>query len=102
MRRLCKRRCWRLREDLGDEHPDTLRSMNNLASTYRDLGRTKDAAALQEKVLEARGRILGDEHPDTLRSMNNLASDISRSRSDEGCGGLCKRRCWRLAEDLGG
>src|SRR5947207_1935573 len=59
---------------LGDEHPDTLTSMNNLAGTYGALGRTKDAAALQEKVLEAQERILGDEHPDTLTSMNNLAT----------------------------
>jgi hypothetical protein len=41
---------------LGDEHPNTMRGMNNLALTYRDLGRTKDAAALQEKVLEAQKR----------------------------------------------
>src|SRR5204863_4853185 len=34
----------------GLEHPDTLRSMNNLAETYRALGREKEAAALHEKV----------------------------------------------------
>jgi len=54
---------------LGVEHPDTLRSMNNLAATYRDQGRRAEAAALQEEVLEKRRRILGVEHPDTLRSM---------------------------------
>ena len=55
------------------EHPDTLTSMNNLASTYRALGRTNDAMALQETVLEVRRRILAKEHPDTLTIMNNLA-----------------------------
>src|SRR5208282_2765431 len=60
-------------EILGPEHPDTLRSMDNLAITYRDQGRAAEAAALQEEVLEKRRRILGDEHPDTLRSMDNLA-----------------------------
>ena len=39
---------------LGVEHPDTLRSMNNLAATYRDQGRRAEAAALQEEVLEKR------------------------------------------------
>jgi len=57
----------------GVEHPNTLTSMNNLAETYRALGRANDAAALQETVLEARKRTVGDEHPHTLTSMNNLA-----------------------------
>ena len=59
---------------LGEDHPDTLTSMNNLAETYRALGRTNEAAALHEKVLESRKRTLGEEHPDTLTSMNNLAA----------------------------
>src|SRR5579859_4617255 len=56
----------------GAEHPDTLTSMNNLASTYWSLGRLKKAAALQEEVLGKRRRILGAEHPDTLTSMGDL------------------------------
>jgi len=32
---------------LGDEHPDTLTSMNNLASTYRKQGRWKEAEEMQ-------------------------------------------------------
>ena len=48
-------------EILGDEHPHTLKTMNNLAATYRAQGRTGDAAALHEEVLEKRRRILGDE-----------------------------------------
>ena len=59
---------------LGAEHPDMLTSMGNLASCYRAQGRTAEAAALEEEVLEKRRRILGAEHPDTLTSMGNLAS----------------------------
>ncbi|CAE6476928.1 unnamed protein product [Rhizoctonia solani] len=62
---------------LGEEHPDTLCSMNNLASTYSDLGRYDEAEQLQVQVLDTRKRILGEEHPDTLCSMNNLASTYS-------------------------
>src|SRR5579859_4015405 len=58
---------------LGNEHPDTLTSTNNLALTYRSQGKLNEATALQERVLEARKRTLGEEHPDTLTSMNNLA-----------------------------
>jgi hypothetical protein len=50
-----------------------VRSMGNLASTYRDQGRTGEAAALQEEVMEKHRQILGAEHPNTLTSMNNLA-----------------------------
>ncbi|MCJ1231588.1 hypothetical protein MMC12_008266 [Toensbergia leucococca] len=51
--------------------------MNNLASSYSDLGRRQEAVELEEKVLKVRKRILGEEHPDTLTSMNNLASSYS-------------------------
>ena len=62
---------------LGDEHPDTLISMGNLALSYSDLGRRQEAVELEEKVLEARKRTLGDEHPSTLVSMSNLARNYS-------------------------
>ena len=58
---------------LGDEHPDTLGSMSNLAITLQAQGDLPDARRLQEAVLGARKRLQGDEHPDTLTSMNNLA-----------------------------
>ena len=74
------------RRILGEEHPDTLRTMHNLASSYQSLGRTKEAAEMQEKVLEVRRRILGEEHPDTLGTMHNLASSYQFTRSDEGGG----------------
>jgi hypothetical protein len=56
---------------LGAEHPDTLRSTGNLASTFRNHGRWKEAEELEIQVMETRKRLLGAEHPDTLRSMGN-------------------------------
>ncbi|MCA2178467.1 tetratricopeptide repeat protein [Nonomuraea glycinis] len=59
---------------LGDRHPDTLTSRNDLAGVYReawDLGR---AIPLYEATLADRERVLGDSHPDTLISRNDLAS----------------------------
>jgi tetratricopeptide (TPR) repeat protein len=64
----------RIERVLGAEHPDTLTSMNNLALTYRNQGRWKEAEELNVQVMEMRKRVLGTEHPDTLTSMNNLAS----------------------------
>ncbi len=77
------------REVLGEEHPSTLTSMNNLASTYRDQGRWKEAESLGVQVIETRKRVLGEEHPDTLTSMANLASTYR----DQGR--------WKEAESLG-
>ncbi|KAL1864824.1 hypothetical protein Plec18167_009618 [Paecilomyces lecythidis] len=59
---------------LGDEHPDMLASMANLASIYRNQGRWAEAEGLDVQVMETSLRVLGDEHPDTLTSIANLAS----------------------------
>ncbi|KZL79726.1 tpr domain protein, partial [Colletotrichum incanum] len=48
--------------------------MANLASTYWNQGRWKEAEELEVRVMEMRKRVLGDEHPDTLTSIANLAS----------------------------
>ena len=59
---------------LGLEHPSTLTSMANLASTFWNQGRWKEAEELDVQVMETRKRVLGLEHPSTLTSMANLAS----------------------------
>ena len=72
---------------LGEEHPSTLTSMGNLASSYWSLGRFDDAVGLEEHVLAAQKRILGEEHPHTLTSMGNLASSYrSLGRFDNALG----------------
>jgi hypothetical protein len=58
---------------LGEEHPHTLTGMANLASTYRDQGRWKEADELEVLVMETRKRVLGEGHPDTLAGMANFA-----------------------------
>jgi hypothetical protein len=62
------------RRVLGEEHPSTLLSMNNLAVAYRAGKRYDDAEGLFARTLEARRRLLGPEHPDTLTSASNLAT----------------------------
>ena len=58
---------------LGDTHPDTLRSMNNLAILYHSQGKYAEAEPLYLECLKQRQVTLGDTHPDTLNSMNNVA-----------------------------
>lgn len=59
---------------LGDEHPDTLRSMNLLARALHALGDDAAARKLQEQALAIMQRILGNEHTETLNGMSNLAA----------------------------
>ncbi|KAF7515022.1 hypothetical protein PCG10_004064, partial [Penicillium crustosum] len=59
---------------LGVDHPSTLTSMANLASTYSNQGRWEEAEQLEIQVMETRKTKLGVDHPDTLSSMANLAS----------------------------
>ena len=61
---------------LGEDHPDTLSSANNLAADLRDLGEYQAARDLDEDTLARRRRVLGEDHPDTLKSANNLAADL--------------------------
>src|SRR2546423_2847370 len=58
----------------GEEHPDTILAMGNLARTYADMGETIRARDLQEQALELRKRVSGEEHPSTIVAMSNLAS----------------------------
>jgi Domain of unknown function (DUF4062)/Tetratricopeptide repeat/NB-ARC domain len=64
------------RKKLGDDHPDTLRSANNLAYDLRVLGEYQRAYDFDEDTLSRYRRVLGDDHPDTLRSANNFAGDL--------------------------
>ena len=60
----------------GKDHPETLTSMNNLASTLKAMGDHSGAKVLEEYVLERRKVLLSEDHPDTLSSMNNLAATL--------------------------
>jgi len=61
------------RTALGDAHPSTLESMNNLAVVYQQQGKYTEAEALQQETLALKRTTLGNTHPSTLNSMNNLA-----------------------------
>jgi tetratricopeptide (TPR) repeat protein len=58
--------------------------MNNLAQTYRFIGRLDEALSLHKEAAELFKARLGPEHPDSIRSMENLAGAYySVGRLDE-------------------
>ena len=68
------------RRTLGDRHPDTLLSVNNLAVLLNDLGRQvgdlkmlREAEPLKREALAGCREVLGNRHPHTLASVANLA-----------------------------
>jgi len=69
---------------LGPEHPDTLKAVNNLGQSRARQGQRDEAEALYRRALVGRRRVLGDDDPFTLVTMNNLA-DLCRAtgRLDE-------------------
>jgi hypothetical protein len=56
------------RRVLGEEHPDTLSTMNDLAFTMKEQGRKEDAIKLMIEYVQLRERILGLGHPYILSS----------------------------------
>ncbi|KAF7345854.1 FabD/lysophospholipase-like protein [Mycena venus] len=66
------------RNILGDEHPKTLRAMQNLAKTYWQLGKLYEAEQLGLAVFEKQKSLRGENHPETLRAMANLAATYNR------------------------
>jgi tetratricopeptide (TPR) repeat protein len=61
------------KKTLGSQHESTLKNMTKMGLFFRHLGRTKEAAELNEETLEIMKRVLGLEHQETLTTMNNLA-----------------------------
>jgi serine/threonine protein kinase/Tfp pilus assembly protein PilF len=57
---------------LPQDHPDTLKTMNALAQSYRLQGAYALGEELYRDVVDRRKRVLGENHPDTLKSMNDL------------------------------
>jgi tetratricopeptide (TPR) repeat protein len=63
-----------LREILGEDHPDTATSYNNLAATLFAQGKHVEAEAMLRRALAIELKALGEDHPDTGISYNNLAA----------------------------
>lgn len=60
------------RQELGDEHADTLFSIAHMGVLIRARGNLAEAEPYYREALEKRRRVLGDEHVDTLSSIHSM------------------------------
>ncbi|RYD32322.1 MAG: serine/threonine protein kinase [Verrucomicrobiaceae bacterium] len=58
----------------GPRHVDTLAAMQDLARSYFDTGRRREALELGEELVRLRRDLQGAGHPDTLTAVSNLAN----------------------------
>ncbi|KAJ7434411.1 hypothetical protein FB451DRAFT_1379819 [Mycena latifolia] len=66
------------RQLLGEDHPDTLRSLAELGFICFKMGHLTEARELQEQALNARRQVLGEGHPDTVDTAHRLAVTIAQ------------------------
>ncbi len=69
--------------ELGPEHPETNRAVNNLGLAYQQAGKFDRAIPLLEEALAIQKTTLGADHPDTLGTMSNVAvADLHSGKLD--------------------
>ena len=59
---------------LGDRHPDTAESLNQLGMSFYDLGQYEKARSAYQRALDVWRDTLGESNPSTAAAWNNLAS----------------------------
>lgn len=88
-------------KELGERHPDTLTSVNNLALVLGDQGKYGEAEELNRRALEGSEKELGERHPDTLISVYNLAYLLHQQQRDKEARELYQRACSGFDQALG-
>jgi tetratricopeptide (TPR) repeat protein len=69
---------------LGERHPDTALSYNNVGSAYRDLGDHAKALEYYQMALSINEDVLGERHPDTLLVKSNIDALVKLSNGADG------------------
>ncbi len=69
---------------LGNDHPDTLYSVNSMGALLRFSGKLREAEVYGRELLMTRRRVLGNDHADTLVSVNFMCDLlVQESKLDE-------------------
>jgi CHAT domain-containing protein/Tfp pilus assembly protein PilF len=71
--RSCREALQIRRQVLGEQHPDTATSYNNVGVCLTGQGQHAKALPLFEMALHIRRKVLGEQHPHTAVSYNNVA-----------------------------
>jgi tetratricopeptide (TPR) repeat protein len=61
---------------LGEEDPNTLISMKQVASAQKGLSKYKESKDIYERLLKLCGKVLGEDHPLTLACLSDLAITV--------------------------
>jgi len=70
------------RRVLGEQHPETLGSIDNMLRLLRAQGKHTEAEPLLREALEQSRRVLGDEHPGTLGLISQMGSVLEAQGKD--------------------
>jgi eukaryotic-like serine/threonine-protein kinase len=74
------------RERLGDDHPDTLAAMSNLAGSHALLADFDTAERIYHEILDIQRRIMGAGHPQVGNTLHAIGSMHWRKREVEEAG----------------
>jgi len=72
------------RETLGNRHPNTLTSINNLGMLLMDKGDLAAAEPLYREAMKGMRETLGDRHPTTLSCIRNLGALLQGAGQGQG------------------
>ncbi|MER7013166.1 tetratricopeptide repeat protein [Saccharopolyspora sp. NPDC000359] len=67
------------RRVLGDDHPDTVRAVGDLAATLEKRENFPEAEEWLRVLVKLRERLLGEDHPETQQARTTLANLVRRS-----------------------
>jgi tetratricopeptide (TPR) repeat protein len=76
---------------LGEEHPDTLKGFNNLASPLQRQGKYEEAETMIRRALDGCEKALGNDHPETLTNVHYLACLLHEQKRYEAASELYQR-----------
>ncbi|MEW6250545.1 MAG: serine/threonine-protein kinase [Planctomycetota bacterium] len=62
------------REELGDDHLETLSSMHDMGALLHAMGKSDEAEPYFRRALEGNRRVLGGDHPVTLETIGDMGS----------------------------
>ncbi len=68
---------------LGEEHPDTATSYNNIGYVYSELGDYDKSLEYYDKALSIYRKVLGNEHPDTIKVRDNINQAREKMQSSK-------------------
>ena len=84
-------------KNVGSDHPDVAKSLNNLAALYGTQGDYAQAEPLYKHALAIKEEVLGPDHPSLATNLDNLAA-LYRATEREEEAEVLEQRATRIRE----